>query len=78
MKAKLPWGTTVVMIVPRDTDELMRFAQSLIESGFKVVIITVQSAKFREYLGRSTTSSLILYQIREEDEMSVLERKREA
>ena len=78
MKAKLPWGTTVVMIVPRDTDELMRFAQSLIESGFKVVIITVQSAKFRENLGRSTTSSLILYQIREEAEMSVLERKREA
>lgn len=78
VKARLPWGTTVVLIVPRDTDEVMEFSQLLIQSGFKAAIITVEGARYREYLARSSTSSLVLYQVREEDEISGLERKREA
>ncbi|MDD2430807.1 MAG: DUF58 domain-containing protein [Firmicutes bacterium] len=78
IKTRLPWGTTIVVIVPRDTEEIMHFTQSLIESGYKAVIIAVEGARFKEYLGRSQASSLILHQIREEDEISALERKREA
>jgi len=78
VKARLPWGATVILIVPRDSRELITFSQVLIESGFKVVIITTEGTRYREYLGRSSTSSLLVYQVREEDEISALERKREA
>ncbi len=78
VKARLPWGSTVVLIVPRDSEEIMNFSQSLVHSGFKVAIIAVEGVKYKEYLTKSSTSSLVLYQVREEDEISVLERKREA
>lgn len=78
VKSRLPWGSTVIFIVPRDTEDLMTFSQSLVMSGYRVTIITVEGTRYREYLGKASTSSLLIHQVREEDEISALERKREA
>lgn len=75
---RLPWGATLVIVAPRETDDLLDTSFSLRRSGFNLVLVYVDDPERTEASLRSRTMGFASHLIWKEDDFNVWRRQQKA
>jgi hypothetical protein len=76
--ARLPWGATLVFVVPSETDELAETVLPLRRAGYNVVLIYVDypsAALFEPARRRAELLGATAYRIAREDDVEIWRRQ---
>ncbi|MFW5981037.1 MAG: DUF58 domain-containing protein [bacterium] len=68
-RIRLAWGSAIIIVTNEDSKKLIKIADNLIRRGYLVkIIILNETVRHKQYLGKSLTAPLSIYQLnREED-----------